>query len=228
MRLNPRRRADCLRTRDDLRSRFGGRRLIQRSAPTPSRRIPECGIGFGKSYLRRNAKSAALNFRIAPRLSWLRYTTETWNEQEFVQTRCTLIWLEVRPQAFLPEALHRCFEPSGDPATPSGISSISGVVETLRGEPNLFLRSFAGRFLTQKLQQINGSRVRNSYKSVSKKYLILPAIAHGLKIHSFVKRKNIILLRRKLRSILRIFGTKLAQIMRCLSSWACSDCPPPR
>jgi len=80
----------------------------------------ECGIGFGTSYLRRNAKSAALNFRIAPKLPWLRYTTETWNEQEFVQTRCTLIWLEVRPQVFLPEAPSQiCFEPSGDLASPS-------------------------------------------------------------------------------------------------------------
>jgi len=41
----------------------------------------------------------------------------------------------------------------------------------------------------QKLQQINESRVRISYKSVSKKYLILPVIGHGVEITPFVKYK---------------------------------------
>ena len=63
------------------------------------------------------------------------------------------------------------------------------VVETLRGEPNLFLRSIRWSVPNQKLQQINESRVRISYKSVSKKYLILPVIGHGVEITPFVKYK---------------------------------------
>ena len=58
------------------------------------------------------------------------------------------------------------------------------------------------------LQQINENRVGNSYKSVSKKYLILPTIGHGVEITSFVKYQKIIFLRPKLRSIPGYFRHK--------------------
>jgi hypothetical protein len=149
------------------------------SAPAPLRRIagvvPDlerviCGV-------MQNLQHSTFGLPQAVRL---RYTTETWNEQEFVQTGRSLIRAEVRLQGVQRNAHTICFECCNLPARPSA---------TVTFMPAEAEHSGIGQICSLALWSVGsqsertkrGNCVLNSYKSVSEQYLIPAAMVKGFR-----------------------------------------------